>query len=231
MVRPMKFSSVHALAGCAIVLALSVASSQQLPDDSAIAREAAKQAPRSSAAIDKAERQSRVLRQAVPDVSPPAPLPLPDPAAVAQRYEPLAPSVPGLFVLVSLSMPSQSLERLASQAGRANATLVLRGVVDGSLKKTAELSAEVLRKHPGAQFQIDPTLFRRFGVTQVPAFVLSSRPGADKTCGNDCDANNSFARVSGDVSLDYALEHMAKQGDPRFAPLAESRLKMLRAGP
>lgn len=205
-----------------------VARAQQLPDDAAIARESGTQALRSAAAISTAERQAQQPRVPVPDVGRPRALAHPDPSAIAKRYEAEKRPDAGLFVLVSLTMPPSSLDRLAAQAGKAGATMVLRGMVDGSFKKTAELTAAIISKHPGAQFQIDPTLFRRFNVVQVPSFVLSVRPEDEKTCGRDCDANYTFARVAGDVTLDYALEHFAKQADPRFARLAETRLKQIR---
>jgi conjugal transfer pilus assembly protein TrbC len=205
------------------------AAAPQLPDDDALAREAAKQAPRSSSAIAKAGRQAGLLRQPVPDVGQPSPLPSLDPAALAKRFESARPQEESdLFILVSFSMPPESIERLAAQAGKAGATLVLRGMVDGSLKRTAEVAAEFVKKHSGAQFQIDPTLFKRFAVKQVPAFVLSARPEDDKTCGKDCDASNTFAGVSGDVTLDYALEYLARRRDGRFSAMAEHRLKLLR---
>jgi conjugal transfer pilus assembly protein TrbC len=220
-----------------VTLLLLVASAQAgaqsaMPDEAAIAREAAKQAPRSAAAIIKAEQQAKRQRPAVPDVSTLAPLPALDPAAIAKRYQGMGPAEEsGLFVMVSFSMPRESIERLAEQASKAGATLVLRGMVDDSLKKTAETVADYLKRYPGAQFQIDPTVFKRFAVTQVPTFVLSSAPRDATTCGKECDPRNTFASVSGDVTLDYALEYLAKRRDGQFAALAESRLKRLRGMP
>ena len=205
------------------------AAAPQLPDDAALAREAARQAPRASSALAKAERQAGLLNQKVPEVGPPSPPPALDPAALAKRFEAARPpDESALFILVSFSMPAESLERLAAQAGKAGATLVLRGMVDDSMKRTAEVAAEFVKSHPGAQFQIDPTLFRRFAVTRVPAFVLSARAGDDHACGKDCDARDTFASVSGDVTLDYALDYLARRRDRRFSALAERRLKQLR---
>jgi conjugal transfer pilus assembly protein TrbC len=213
----------------ALLLACGAHASPQLPDEDAIARESGKQMPRSAAAISKADRQAKLLRQAVPDVGQPSALPSPDPAAIAKRYESVrSQEDSALFILISFSMPPESIDRLAAQTGKAGATLVLRGVVDGSLKRTAEVAAEFVKKYPGAQFQIDPTLFKRFAVKQVPAFVLTIRPEDSNTCGKGCDPRNTYASVSGDVTLDYALEYLAKQRDARFATLAERRLKRLR---
>lgn len=222
--------------GVVLITAASLTSmAQQLPADEAITREADKLAARSASAIDKADQQSRQLLQAIPDVGTvaplPAPLATPDPADIARLYAPALQPEAALFVLVSLSMPQSSLERLAAQAGKAGATLVLRGVVDGSLTRTAEMTAAVIRQHPGAQFQIDPTLFRRFNVDKVPTFVLAAPTAQGQSCGKDCDAQHTFVRVSGDVTLDYALEHLARQANPRFATLAEQRLKQLRGTP
>ncbi|NHZ99052.1 type-F conjugative transfer system pilin assembly protein TrbC [Massilia sp. CCM 8734] len=216
-----------------LLAAASLAAAQSsMPDNAAIARHAATQAPRSAAAISKAEQQSKKLRQPVPDVSAPTALPALDPASIAKRYEGMGPAEEsGLFIMVSFSMPRESIERLASQANKAGATLVLRGMVDDSLKKTAETVADFLKRYPGAQFQIDPTVFKRFAVAQVPAFVISTRPPDTSTCGKECDPRNTFSSVAGDVTLDYALEYLAKQRDGRFAALAETRLKRLRSAP
>lgn len=217
-----------------LVLATTTLAAAQssMPDNAAIVREAAKQAPRSAAAINKAEQQSKKLRQPVPDVPAPSGLPALDPAAIARRYDGLRPTEEsGLFIMVSFSMPRESIERLASLANKAGGTLVLRGMVDDSLKKTAEIVGDFLKRYPGAQFQIDPTLFNRFAVDQVPAFVISIQPLDRSTCAKECDPRTSFASVSGDVTLDYALEYLAKQRDERFASLAERRLKRLRSVP
>lgn len=216
-----------------LLLAAATAAAQStMPSDASLARESGKLAPRSAAAISKAEQQAKTLRQPVPEIGAPAALPSLDPAALAKRFDAArAQEEPGLFILVSFSMPLESIERLADQAAKAGGTIVLRGVIDDSLKKTAEVAGEFVKRHPGAQFQIDPTLFRRFNVSQVPAFVLSAQPGDANTCGKACDPANSFAMVAGDVTLDYALEYIAKQREPRFAELAENRLQRIRRKP
>lgn len=217
------------LISASLVLSLGsgdVAAGQQVPSDDALAREAARQRDRSALAIGKADRQAQHLRQPVPDVGEPSQLQPPDPAEIARRYEANPKAEAGLFVLISLSIPAASLEQLAAQAGKAGATLVLRGVIDGSLNKTAEWAAGIIRKHPDAQFQIDPGLFRRFDVTQVPAFVVASQ-GADASCGGNCPAGAAYARVAGDVTLDYALDYLAKHSGKQLASIAERRLQQM----
>jgi conjugal transfer pilus assembly protein TrbC len=217
-----------------LLLAASALASAQsaMPDNVAIAREAAKQAPRSAAAIRKAEKQASRQRPPVPDVSAPHLFTAPDPAAIAKHYQGMGPAEESsLFVMVSFSMPPESIGRLAEQASKAGGTLVLRGMVDGSLKRTAETVSDYLKRYPGAQFQIDPTVFKRFAITQVPTFVISTTPRDAGTCGKECDTRHTFASVAGDVTLDYALEYLTRQRDGQIAALAESRLKRLRGTP
>lgn len=119
----------------------------------------------------------------------------------------LAPSGPQLLVFISLSMPSASLETVFAQAERAQAVLVLRGLVNGSWRETATALQPLLGRYRVA-LQIDPQAFDRYGISAVPSLVLRS--------GNA----GPFVRASGDVSLDYALATM-QRGAPTLAADAQ----------
>lgn len=122
---------------------------------------------------------------------------------------------PGLLVFVSLSMPRPSLERLLDQAARAHATVVLRGLVNGSLRNTVETVQPLLGARQGA-LQIDPQAFDRFDVQRVPSFVLVRDGVRPQSCASGtCAPASDFVRVAGDVTLDYALMHM-RQTPPGF---------------
>jgi conjugal transfer pilus assembly protein TrbC len=115
---------------------------------------------------------------------------------------------PTLFVFVSLSMREAALQRLFDQARRAQATVVLRGFVQGSLKQTVA-RIQALAQGRSLPVQIDPRPFDRFGVTRVPSFVLLSDSVAATGCtAKQCDAPDGHWRISGDVSLGYALDQM-----------------------
>lgn len=140
-------------------------------------------------------------------------------AAIAAR--------PSLLIFVSFSMPEKTLSRLVEQAARAQATLVLRGLTQSSIKETVVRVGRLI----GAQtvsFQIDPKSFERFSVKQTPTFVLI-RPGAQPVaCGDaQCIATDAFLSVSGDVSLDYAVEFMQRQA-PGFKDETVYFLRRLR---
>lgn len=128
-------------------------------------------------------------------------------------------SLQGLLIFASLGMPQASLERLVADAQATRATLVLRGVLEGSLHKTKARIVE-LNGQREVGWQIDPTLFDRFKVTGVPTFVLidPARPVAGD-CGTTQCQQPAFAKVAGDVTTRFALGDMARR-DREFAELA-----------
>lgn len=134
---------------------------------------------------------------------------------------------PGLFLFVSLTMPRATLQGLVDQAARAKATIVIRGFANGSLRDTVALVQGLIGKRQVA-IQIDPLAFDRFAISKVPSFVLvrdGTRPVACTS--GSCAPAESFLRSTGDVSLDYALEHMQRSA-PGFSPAADIFLKRIR---
>lgn len=117
---------------------------------------------------------------------------------------------PGLFVFVSLSMPRPTLERLIDQAARARASVILRGFAQGSLRETVAQVQGLIGTRQVA-VQIDPQAFDRFSIARVPSFVLVRDGTRPVPCAaGTCAPPEGFLRVAGDVSLDYALEHMQR---------------------
>ena len=134
---------------------------------------------------------------------------------------------PKLLVFVTLALPADTLTALVVQAERAQATLVLRGMVNNSLRETGAAVRKIVGKHR-VGFKIDPEAFDRYGITRAPSFVLTkasleAKPCADKSC----TAVDGFAMIAGDVSLDYALERI-EQRSPRFKTEARDFLKRMR---
>ncbi|PIX96062.1 MAG: type-F conjugative transfer system pilin assembly protein TrbC [Hydrogenophilales bacterium CG_4_10_14_3_um_filter_63_21] len=148
-----------------------------------------------------------------------------------------APPPGTLRIFITLDMPRGSLQRLVDQATRSGAVLVLRGLKAQSLRETLAVVSDLIDKRQVA-WVIDPDAYTRYGVTSAPTFVLTL---ADETaasghgmvsakdneanppqCGSSCLASAAFVRVAGDVSLDYALEAIAKR-----SPAAEPRATAL----
>ena len=133
----------------------------------------------------------------------------------------------GLFVFVSLSMPRPTLQRLIDQAARAQASIVIRGFANGSLRDTVAQIQGLIGSRQVA-VQIDPLAFDRFAIARVPSFVLVRDGTRPVSCAiGSCAPADSFLRISGDVSLDYALEHMQRSA-PGFGPAIALFLKRIR---
>jgi conjugal transfer pilus assembly protein TrbC len=138
----------------------------------------------------------------------------------------LQPQEPALRIFVSLDMPQGSLRRLVDQAERAGAVLVLRGLKNQSMRQTVAAVSELLGERR-AGWVIDPEAFKRHSVEAAPTFLLTMGEHAPPCSATTCTVPRPFVSVSGDVSLDYALEHMARR-QPGAAAVAGPYLSRLR---
>lgn len=133
---------------------------------------------------------------------------------------------PALLIFISFEVPEPTLARLVDQAARARALLVLRGLVNNSLRDTVERVQRLVGSRQ-VSVQIDPQAFDRFAVTRTPSFVLVRDGARPQPCGAAaCFAADQFALATGDVSLDYALDFI-QRATPRMAPDASGFLRRL----
>lgn len=146
-----------------------------------------------------------------------------DQAAAAAVADARFASGPRLLIFLSFSMPEPTLKRLVEQADRVRATLVLRGLVSGSLVKTVSRARTLIGSRQ-VGFQIDPQAFDRYGVQVVPTFVLAQAGATEASCGSGtCEPGTNFVSVAGDVSVPYALEHILRSA-PAFQKAASDLL-------
>ncbi|WP_010303974.1 type-F conjugative transfer system pilin assembly protein TrbC [Candidatus Odyssella thessalonicensis] len=95
-----------------------------------------------------------------------------------------------ILVFVSFSMPDASLKALAHSAALQPVTLVLRGLIENSFKKTGEKVKDL-----NTALDINPQAFEDYHVTQVPTFILV-RHGKE------------VARLSGNVTVEFAVTQL-----------------------
>ena len=139
-----------------------------------------------------------------------------DPLAVAKSYQgKVAVNLPpkqDLLIFISTSMPQRTLELLGNQAVKTGAVLVLRGLV-GKIGTSTAIEETMKAIQPvamtGAAIQIDPTQFSAYNVTVVPTFVMAKR---EEGCTNKDQCASTAYALTGDVSLEYALETWVNRG-------------------
>lgn len=104
-------------------------------------------------------------------------------------------------VFISFSMPKMLLEQTIKDAANHNVPVVLNGLYQDSMQKTAVKLFELAKKAPNASIQIDPIAFEKYGINQVPAFVASK--------------GNQFDVVMGNISIDRAMSEINTHGELR----------------
>ena len=99
-----------------------------------------------------------------------------------------------ILVFVSFSMPELSITQLCeSLKDHSEVTLVLRGLIDDSMEKTARYITGIK-----GVFEINPERFERHDIQVVPTFVLFKK-------------DVPVARVSGNITLASAKELLMKK--------------------
>jgi conjugal transfer pilus assembly protein TrbC len=240
-------SGLIALLVCAVLVCTVLRVHAQTPAGNAGVPATVSVRPPTTAEIERAAREHRMPsdaeleRIAIPSTPqldgtrPTAPLDLEKLArqlqdAQASLARAATDTAPRLQIFVTLAMPEPSLRALIAQAARANAVLVLRGAKNGSLRQTLEAARTLIGTQPVA-WQIDPPAFARYQIRAAPTFILTRAGAQPAACTEGvCLANHDFAKVTGDVSLDYALEAIAR-GAPHFAADVEALLTPLRRRP
>ncbi|EAA4084345.1 type-F conjugative transfer system pilin assembly protein TrbC [Salmonella enterica subsp. salamae] len=119
--------------------------------------------------------------------------------------------VDAALVFVSFSMPPDELKQRVQDAAALNIPVVIRGMVNGDMRATANAVAGLVKESNTGGVQIDPTTFRKYNITAVPVLIVA--------CGNQGD---KVDRLQGDLTLHQALKRVAEEGD--CAQTAESLL-------
>ena len=125
-----------------------------------------------------------------------------------------------IYLFISSSVPVSTLRSYAAMIDHARAdqvVMVLRGFVDGmrKIRPTINFIGEILKKDQDCDFtqekcesyqaniQVDPMLFQRFSIDEVPALVFLP------------DQQTEPMIIYGDAGLDYLLERINREARDR----------------
>lgn len=127
----------------------------------------------------------------------------------------------GPLVFASLSVGKENLKVLAADAQKGQGAVVFRGVKNDDFRAMrAELTGM------GEGFVIDPTLFKRFDITEVPTIVLPLEPVVP--CEPEGCPAIAFVKVSGNVTVQAAMDYIQiNSAQPKAKGLAGEILKRI----
>lgn len=117
----------------------------------------------------------------------------------SQREDQQKPPARGALYFVSFSIPPTGLKRMLAEARKYSIPATLRGMVKNDMKTTAEAVQALVKDGATSGVQIDPTQYRKFGITSVPALVVY------------CEAGHDVIR--GNLHLKQALEKVVDKGE------------------
>jgi type-F conjugative transfer system pilin assembly protein TrbC len=117
---------------------------------------------------------------------------------------------PSLQIFVSHSMPISLLKSYVKEATKYNGVLVFRGLPAGSFHKLSNLVSDISGDNAeGIAMQIDDEAFKAFNIKIVPTIVLSR----SASIFSEQVKGGAFDKIGGNVTIKYALEVFAKEGD------------------
>lgn len=139
-----------------------------------------------------------------------------------------------IAIAVSLSMPRASLLKLGQDARDAGLALTFRGVGTEIQNRPDEKPRTIAQRYgkgliarhmedfkfltdAGANVQIDPVLFARHNITDVPRVMVIP------VCRSACERAQAILVARGDVSLRYALDALFKDVTNRFKTEPENK--------
>ena len=103
------------------------------------------------------------------------------------------------WVMVSFSMPNQLLVETLKDCARFKIPAVINGLYQNSMPQTMEKIGALSVEIPELQMQIDPTVFDKFHIQQVPAVVETQ--------------GKCFDVIYGNIPLKTALEKITQFGE------------------
>lgn len=114
-------------------------------------------------------------------------------------------------IFVSLSMPMSLWQQYSEELIKVGGVFVLNGLPENSFQALAKTMLNLKKNGVKATLILDPIAFRKYQINSVPTIVI--------------EEENVFDKISGSVSLAYALEKFSHDGETKSSP---SLLKKLR---
>jgi len=152
-----------------------------------------------------------------------------------------------LYIFISSSIPFEVIRNYIREADRIgkynNIVFVMRGFINGAkyILPTVEYISKLLVKNTAcnvvkekceffnANIIVDPLLFSRYGIQEVPTFVYAKNLNiTDHGLSEGMDENVSVSncwKISGDANFTYAINKLIEKADSDFLRYISSKLE------
>ncbi|HAT3877913.1 TPA: type-F conjugative transfer system pilin assembly protein TrbC [Legionella pneumophila] len=108
-------------------------------------------------------------------------------------------------VFISFSMPETLLQETLKESAQLHIPVYLNGLYHDSMRETAFKVLELTKRIPHLNVAIDPTLFERFGIQQVPALVVNEGKAFDVIYGH-LTIQEGLARIAGRGEVNFTFK-------------------------
>lgn len=133
------------------------------------------------------------------------------------------------LIFISFSMPETLIRNYIDEAKAYNGVLVLRGLVNNSLKQTVQKFKliENIKENQKSNISIiiHPHLFDLYQVKQVPTIVLAQDNLKCVLKYSECSDSYKYDKISGSITIKYALEQIEEKGSLEINRFATYFLK------
>ncbi len=102
-------------------------------------------------------------------------------------------------MFVSFSMPEALMAQTAHDAANHNIPLVLNGLANNSMKETMQKILNIAESEKDASIEINPIVFKKYGINRVPSLVV--------------DDGKNWDVIYGNIKIENALEIISQEGD------------------
>lgn len=115
-----------------------------------------------------------------------------------------------VMVFISFSMPRASIIAYLREARVANASIVIRGLINNSFKETFKTVSELVKESNGGGIELNPIAFVKFHIKQVPTVVVTN--GNDCMRKENCHIDHDYDLLAGNIGLQAALKEIRDHG-------------------
>lgn len=122
-----------------------------------------------------------------------------------------------LLAFISLGLPEKIILDILKEAKVLRAKVYLRGVKK-DLKETIKIVSKLSNKS-GGSILINPTIFKRYGIDRVPAYVLTENSVHSSKL--QTPITPPFMKAYGDVKINYFLDFIERNGTKSEAIVAK----------